>query len=427
VFGRAALEFPAGETIIHPDSDRHVPGSLWERLFYSHFKDGENGSLRFQIAETSEVFCLGTNSRDEQPVVVVKNAAFFRRCFLFGEIGFGEAYVDGLWDTDDLPGVLSWFLRNASHIPTFASMSTQPLLANILGPLNRLAHFMRRNSKKNSRENIAEHYDLSNEFFGLMLDETMAYSSAMYREGEDLHQAQINKFDVICRKLRLQPGMHLLEIGCGWGGFAIHAATHYSVLIDCITISQQQFEWATTRVQNLGLTNHIKIELKDYRELAGNYDRIVSIEMVEALGHNYLDTFFRKASRLLKPDGLMLIQAIMFPDPYFAKYLTETNWIQKHIFPGSCLLSLREIMNSIHRVSDLILWDAESIGPDYARTLRDWRTNVSRNESEIRRLGFDDRFFRKWNYYLTYCEVGFEHRYINDQQLLFARPMAKSL
>jgi len=403
-----------------------TPRSAAERIFYKYLARANRGSLEIQFPSSGEFRTLGQRS-DSAPIMQILDERFFWKVLRFGEVGFGEAYVDGLWTTDDLAGVLSWFLANNSVTPTFSANRGKSWFVNVLGIVNRARHALRRNTRARSKKNISEHYDLSNEFFSLLLDKSMTYSCAMFTKELSLHQAQLRKFEVICQKLGLKEGMRVLEIGCGWGGFAVHAATHFGVHMDCITISREQHDWVKKLISERGLEDRITVRMLDYRDLTGQYDRVVSIEMVEALGYEFLDQFFQKAASALAPDGLMLIQAITFPDPYYEPYLQQTDWTQKYIFPGSCLLSLRETLNAIHRTSDLVLWDVESLGPNYAETLRQWRKNLHTNRSAIEKLGYDERFFRKWNYYLVFCEVGFEARYINVQQWLFGRPMAQSL
>lgn len=402
------------------------PRSLAERLFYGYLSRADRGSLRLKFRDTGEERVLGDASA-AGPSLTVEDDRFFAAAVRYGEVGFGDAYVDGFWNTEDLTAVLSWFQKNAQRTPTFSANRGRAPGVNFMGFVNRIRHWMRRNTKRNSIRNISEHYDLSNEFFKLILDDTMAYSSAVFSGDMTLSEAQIQKFGVICRKLRLEPGMRVLEIGCGWGGFAAYAASQFGVTVDAVTISNQQYDFVKDLVKKRGLEDSVRPYLKDYRDLEGTYDRIVSIEMVEALGFEYMDTFFGKVNQLLASDGIFLMQAIFFPDPYYQKYLRSTDWTQKNIFPGSCLLSLHETMKTLDRTGDLIVWDVESLGPDYAKTLHLWRENLREREAEIRKLGMDDRFFRIWNYYFSFCEVGFDSRYINDMQLVISRPMNQAL
>jgi cyclopropane-fatty-acyl-phospholipid synthase len=261
-----------------------------------------------------------------------------------------------------------------------------------------------------------------------MLDKTMTYSSGIFlKKTDSLYQAQVNKYESMCRKLDLQPTDHLLEIGTGWGGFAVHAAKKYKCKVTTVTISKQQFEYARALIKKEKLENKIDLQFKDYRDIKGKFDKIASIEMVEALGYKYFDQYFKKCASLIKPDGLIAIQSINFPDPYYQKYLRKKDFIQKYIFPGSVLLSLKEIFKSLDRTSHLMVWDVESMGLHYSRTLTEWETNYWKNLPEIEKLGFDEKFTRKWIFYLAYCRVGFINSYINVTQFVLANPLNKSL
>ncbi len=404
------------------------PKDLWEGLFYHHLRKANVGQLRLRFGDEQTVYTLGGTAAGPQVELWVRHAAFFRRCVVSGEIGFGEAYVDGLWGTEDLRGVLAWFLMNARRTPTFSVGRLTGFTVNLLGWVERLRHARRRNSRAGSQRNISEHYDLSNEFFSLMLDETMAYSAGVFPGPEStLYEAQVEKFRRLLERLEIGPEHHLLEIGTGWGGFAVYAAEQSGCRVTTVTISREQFRHVQTLVRSRGLDHLIEVRLQDYRDIEGSFDRIVSIEMVEALGREYLDTFFAKCAQVLRQDGIMVLQAITFPDPYYDRYVRSVDWTQKYIFPGSLLLSLRETLNALHRTSDLMVWSSDSVGLHYARTLAEWRKNVLANEDRIRSLGFDDAFLRKWIYYLTFCEVGFAHRYINDMQLVLSRPLNQTL
>ncbi|MCB1308455.1 MAG: class I SAM-dependent methyltransferase [Leptospiraceae bacterium] len=400
----------------------HKPGGVFERIFLYALRNNQSGGLLLRFPDDSTIV-LGHGTI--QATLEVRDRRLFRHSVLFGEIGFGEAYVEGWWDSPQPMAVLDWFMRNHSQSPSFSGGGVRQLYVNLLGWINRCRHYLRSNTRRMSRRNISDHYDLSNDFFKLWLDESMAYSSGIFLAPDDsLTQAQQNKFAAIARKLQLHSGDHVLEIGCGWGGFALYAARNHQCRVTGITISREQYDYARDHVQSEGLEHLIDIQLCDYRDLSteNRYSKIVSIEMVEALGREYLDTFFRQCNRLLKPDGLMLIQCITFPDPYYADYVRNVDWTQIHIFPGSLLLSLRETMNSLHRTGDLMALQVESIGPHYARTLREWRRNFNARLQAVSALGFDERFVRKWNYYLMFCETGFAARYINDMQILFSRP-----
>ena len=285
-------------------------------------------------------------------------------------------------------------------------------------------HDRRRNSRSGSRQNIADHYDLGNDLFALFLDQGMNYSSAFFSSEEDsLDTAGINKLDRICRKLDLRPSYHVLEVGCGWGGFAIHAATHFGCRVTGLTISQEQYDFATARVAEAGLLDRIDIILCDYRDHEGTYDRVVSIEMIEAVGHEFLGDYFQKIQSFLTPAGAALIQAIAMPDQRYAQYLKGCDFIQRYIFPGSCVPSLGAMTDAVRRRTDLKVVDLEDIAPHYARTLRLWRRRFNDRMSEVLDLGYPERFVRLWNYYFAYCEAGFAERYLADFQILLSRPL----
>jgi len=347
---------------------------------------------------------------------------FYKHCVLYGEIGFGEAYVEKFWNSRDLNTSLRWFAHNARFLPGFSGSGATGYFLNVLGFVNRLRHFLRPNTRRISRRNIAEHYDIGNPFYEIMLGRSMAYSSAVFASPkESLDTAQERKFDLICRKLQLKESDHLLEIGTGWGGFAAYAAKHYGCKITTVTISEQQYLYAKEKIRKEKLGAKIDVQLRDYRTLEGSFDKIVSIEMAEAIGFRYFDTYFSACARLLKPDGLMLLQYITFPESRFEQYLRNTDFTQIYIFPGSCLLSNLEVLKSIHRTSDLVVTDLETIGQHYATTLRMWRQNVEQHLSTIGKMGYDEKFMRKWIYYLCFCEAGFAERAISDVQVVFSR------
>jgi cyclopropane-fatty-acyl-phospholipid synthase len=295
-------------------------------------------------------------------------------------------------------------------------------LLNLLGWQNRIGHWLRPNSLATSRRNIAEHYDLGNDFYQLFLDRTMTYSSALFATpGQSLEAAQTAKYDRLCRQLRLQPGELVLEIGSGWGGFSRHAAKHYGVRIQTVTISEEQFKYARDLFRQEKLDGQIDIKLMDYRLLSGKFDKIVSIEMLEAVGDAYLETYFAKCHELLKPEGLLALQMITCPDSRHAALRKNVDWIQKHIFPGSLLLSVHRVNEALRRTGDLFLHDLKDLGLDYAETLRRWRAAFNQNEAAVRALKFDPRFIRKWNYYLSYCEAAFARRNITVVQAVYTR------
>ncbi|MBA4137427.1 MAG: cyclopropane-fatty-acyl-phospholipid synthase [Opitutus sp.] len=354
----------------------------------------------------------------------VRRPQFFAKCLLSGDIGFAEAFIDGDWETPDLTAVIGWFILNLDHAPTLSgSQRAQTLALNFLRAANRIGHLLRPNSRQVARRNIAEHYDLSNDFFSLWLDDTMMYSSARWEKANaSLREAQTAKNDALCRKLRLQPTDHVLEIGTGWGGWSLHAVQHYGCRVTTLTISQQQHDLAVQRIAAAGLSDRIEVRLQDYRDVTGHFDKIVSIEMLEAVGHDYLRDYAAACSRLLKRDGLLALQFITCPDSRYDSFRRGVDFIQKHIFPGSLLLSTNRLNDLLAREGGFVLHNLEDMGRDYARTLRTWRDAFQGKLERVRALGFDERFVRKWHYYLCYCEAAFALRNISVVQTVHTRP-----
>ena len=353
--------------------------------------------------------------------LTIRDGETWQRIALGGTVGAAEAYMDGQWDASDLTTLVRILVRNRGVMDRMEGG-----LAGLAATLLRAWHQFRRNTASGSRRNIAAHYDLGNDLFRLFLDETMMYSSAIYRDpSESLETAQARKLDRICRKLGLGPGSRVVEIGTGWGGFAMHAARHYGAHVTTTTISREQRELAQARVQAAGLGDRIRILDRDYRDLDGTYDRLVSIEMIEAIGHQYLDTYFGKVSSLLADDGMALIQAITIEDHRYAQALRSVDFIKRHIFPGSFIPSVGAMTGSISRSTDLKLFHLEDIGPSYALTLAAWRERFNRELDRVRALGYPERFIRMWNYYLCYCEGGFIERSIGDVQMLLVKPGAR--
>ena len=395
--------------------------SFYEKVILNLLSRMDLGTLNITMPN-GEVVRLG-NGNEVIANVEIKSNDFFRRCVLYGDIGFGEAYVDGDWDTDDITKVIKWFIVNIENAPTASGSNVQNFTLNILKIFNKIYHFKRANSVDGSRKNISEHYDLNNDFFALFLDPTMTYSAAYFtEEGMDLKQAQIEKYNRLCRQLNLKPTDHVLEIGSGWGGNAIHIAKNFGCKVTTATISEEQYKLAKERIEQENLSHKIDVVLQDYRLLEGKFDKIVSIEMLEAVGHKFLDVYFKKCSDLLKKDGILAIQVITCPDSRYESLKNGVDWIQKHIFPGSLLPSVAAINKAINSTSDLTLLDLKDMGLDYARTLNIWREEFNKRLSEVKQLGFDERFIRKWNYYLCYCEAAFEMRNINVMQMVYARP-----
>ncbi len=353
----------------------------------------------------------------------IKSNNFFKRAFLFGDIGFAESYMDGEWETSDLTKLLSWFLLNIDNAPTLSGSKMQSAALNIFRWYNKVFHSKNENSLHGSKRNIAEHYDLSNDFFRLFLDPSMTYSSAYFTKPDlDLEAAQYEKYDSLCTSLKLNPEDHVLEIGTGWGGFAEFAAKNYGCKITTITISKEQHAYAVERIQNAGLSQLVEVRLQDYRHVEGTFDKVVSIEMIEAVGAQYLKTYFDKIQSVLKPSGVLAIQAIICPDARFDTLKKNVDFIQKHIFPGSLLPSIAAINASVNATSDMFLFGLKDLGKSYATTLAEWRDRFNTNIDKIRQMGFDESFIRKWNYYFAYCEAAFDMRNINVVQMVYTRP-----
>lgn len=359
-----------------------------------------------------------SNQDSIKTMITVHDPRFYGEIAFGGSIGAGEAYMLGYWSADNLTEVIRLMCLNQSVMDTLEGgykWLTKPLMKSL--------HWLNSNTTEGSKKNIAAHYDLGNDMFALFLDTTMMYSSAIFTsEASTLIEASHLKLKTICDKLDLKATDHVVEIGTGWGGFAIYAAIHYGCKVTTTTISKQQYELAKSRVVAAGLEHQITLLLEDYRDLTGTFDKLVSIEMVEAVGHQYYDTYFAKVGKLLKPNGLALIQAITIADQRYESAKSSVDFIQRYIFPGSCIPSVTAMTSSITKVSDLRLTDLEDIGPHYATTLRIWRENFFANLSSVRRLGYSDEFIKMWEFYLCYCEGGFEERALGDVHLLLAKP-----
>ena len=382
----------------------------------------DKGNLHITLSDGQQI-TLGNGEGKICANMVINDDEFYKRVILFGDIGFGEAYVDGLWDTDNITNVIKWVLHNIENAPSVSGSKTQSATLNLLKLFNKLSHFKRANTLEGSRKNISEHYDLNNDFFASFLDPTMTYSSAyFYKDGLSLQEAQIAKYERLCRQLNLKASDHVLEIGSGWGGNAIYMAKTYGCRVTSLTISEEQHKMAVERVEAEGLSDRVSILIKDYRQMEGQFDKIVSVEMLEAVGHNYMEVYFKKVNGLLKKNGILALQVITSPDSRYDSLRNSVDWIQKHIFPGSLLPSVGAINSAVNRTGDLTMVDLKDIGMDYAITLKLWYDAFNANLGKVRSLGFDDTFIRKWNYYLCYCEAAFTMRNINTMQLVYTRP-----
>ncbi|MBI3884959.1 MAG: class I SAM-dependent methyltransferase [Opitutae bacterium] len=405
--------------------------SVWQSAVLAQFARLKLGRLRVQLPDLSAREFGDPAAAEGEVAPGVRNAAlirvrrpaFFRKCALSGDIGFAESYLDGDWDSPDLTAVVGWFILNLDHAPTLSgSRRAKTLAVNFLRAVNRLGHLLRPNSRATARRNIREHYDLSNEFFGLWLDPTMMYSAARWAGAATLEQAQLAKNDALCRKLHLRPTDHVLEIGTGWGGWSLHAAQHYGCRVTTLTLSPQQHDLAAQRIAAAGLADRIEVRLQDYRDAAGQFDKIVSIEMLEAVGHRYLPAYAAVCDRVLKRDGLIALQFITCPDARYGQLRRGVDFIQKHIFPGSLLLSVNRLNDLFAARGGFVLHGLEDLGRDYARTLHAWRNQFDARLDAVRALGFDERFIRKWRYYLGYCEAAFALRNISVVQTVHTRP-----
>lgn len=394
---------------------------LARSLLLAQFRKIRFGRLRFIDSGQDESFGNITAAAPFDVTIRVRNPRFYSDVVFAGTVGAGEAYINGYWHCDDLTALVRLMVANR-HLMNDVDSGWSRLSA----PLLKAAHWLNRNDKTGSRRNISAHYDLGNDFFELFLDETMAYSCGIFENPEStLAEASIAKFDAACSKLDLRPGQHLLEIGTGWGGLAIHAAKHYGCHVTTTTISRQQFEWARERVARAGLENQVTLLLEDYRDLRGEYDALVSIEMIEAVGHQYLDTYFGQCSALLKPQGAMLLQAITIRDQFYDQARRSVDFIKRFIFPGSFIPSIKAIAASLERATDLKIYHMEDIGPHYARTLKLWRERFLARQSQVRALGYPESFIRMWEYYLCYSEGGFEERQLGDVQMLLTKPRSR--
>ncbi len=399
---------------------RPATGSLLTRLIRSRLlacleqlSEGElslrDGPLAWEFGRTSTDRLAGQ--------LTVRDHRFYRSVAAGGSIGFGEAFVRGEWETDALTPLMQLFIRNMDQLASVDGFS-----ARLSQTAANIAHRLASNTHTGSRRNIARHYDLSNEFFALFLDPTLMYSSALFESPEmTLEQASIAKLDAVCRRLDLQPGDRVIEIGTGWGGFALHAASNFGCHVTTTTISEQQYQLARRRIDEAGLADRVRLLRDDYRELTGSFDKLVSIEMLEAVGHRYHDVYFRKCDRLLRRGGRAVVQTITIPEQRYAAYLRAADFIQKYIFPGGCLPSLAAIQDSIGRATRLRLVEQFDFGLSYARTLAEWRARFFDRLADVRDLGFDERFIRMWQYYLCYCEAAFLERAVGVSHLVWVK------
>lgn len=380
------------------------------------------GKLELSLPN-GETLVFGNGEDKISANIQVNHPDFFKSIALYGDIGFGESYTSGVWDTSNITNVIKWVILNIEHAPSVTGSKVKSVALNLFKYANKLTHLRRANSLAGSQKNISEHYDLNNDFFATFLDKTMTYSSGYFlNENVSLEESQYAKYDRLAKQLKVKSTDHVLEIGSGWGGNAIFLAQNYGCKVTSVTISKEQQKLAVTRVKELGLEDKVSIIIKDYRKIEGTFDKIVSIEMLEAVGHQYLETYFNKCQQLLKPDGIFAFQVITSPDSRYDKLRNGVDWIQKHIFPGSLLPSVAAINKAINNTGDLTLVDLKDMGLDYAKTLQLWFIEFNKHLDKVKALGFDELFIRKWNYYLNYCEAAFTMRNINVLQLVYTRP-----
>ena len=386
-----------------------------KKIFTKLISQIRYGQIVLRDGEQVEIF--GTDEAFSAQVTVL-DPRFYPRLLFGGSIGAGEAYIDDFWKVDNLTVLVQIMARN---MPLLDRLEKKFFW--VYQPFRILMHRLNHNSKSGSRRNILSHYDLGNEMYRSFLDPTMMYSAAIYpSKKSSLEEASVNKLETICRKLDIQPSDKVVEIGSGWCGFAIYAATNYGCHVTTTTISDAQYQEGKKRIEQAGLSDNITLLKMDYRELTGSYDKLVSIEMIEAVGHRYHPQFFSKCNDLLKADGTMLLQAITMRDQDYDQYIKNVDFIQRHIFPGGCLPSNNRMFELISRETDLVVRQLEDFGFDYARTLKDWRHRFNRSFPELKKSGYDERFRRLWNFYLAYCEGGFLERVISVVHLVATRP-----
>ncbi|MBT8348871.1 MAG: class I SAM-dependent methyltransferase, partial [Sulfurovum sp.] len=391
---------------------------FWNRLGDKYLNGIQKGTLEVTYHDGSKI----TYGNGELPKadLQLKNGDLFKRLSLYGDIGFAESYMDGDFETSDLTALIELGLINSKTLATKSEDKSSRRLVNLMPQLNKVKHWMRKNSKTQSQKNISEHYDLSNDFFKLMLDDTMMYSSAVFEKPDDsLHDAQKRKVKLLADKLRLKPGAKVLEIGSGWGEMAIHLAKEKQCDVTTVTLSKEQKELCESRFREEEVEKQIEILLKDYRDLEGTFDAIIAVEMFEAVGKEYFDIFFKKCESLLKPSGVIVMQIITMPDQRYPAYSKGTDFIQKYIFPGGHLPSVGKILETTSTHTRLNLLHMEEFTEDYAKTLRLWHEAFLEKIDDVKKLGFDEYFIRMWKMYLSYCEAAFITRNINLVQVAF--------
>jgi cyclopropane-fatty-acyl-phospholipid synthase len=399
--------------------------SFWRKPLLNAFSKMSKGRLDLVLPE-KQIVSYGDTNQNHVARIEINSENFFKRCILYGDIGFAESFLDKEWETDDIASVIAWFIINLENAPGLSgSKAPKNRALNILRYVNRVGHIFSKNSKDQAKRNIAVHYDLSNEFFSLFLDSSMMYSSAKWSEPNlSLEAAQFEKNEALCRSLELKPTDHVLEIGSGWGGWALHAARRYGCKVTSITLSKEQLKLAKNKALDAKLDHLVEFELRDYRDLNKHFDKLVSIEMMEAIGHEYLPQFCSVINNALKSNGIAALQFITCPDNHYEEMRRGVDFIQKHIFPGSLLLSLGRFNSLMHKSGSFVLSGIDDLGLDYAKTLKLWHERFNAHLPSVNAMGFDEYFIRKWKYYLAYCEAAFQYKKISVVQAVYKRSTA---
>lgn len=387
--------------------------TFWKKLVFQQFSKIKSGTLIILDHEKILSFGEMTNLK---ATIVIHDSSFYKKVIMNGTMSVAEMYMDEGWDCEDLESLFRLFAAQRELVSKLDSG-----FSLLMRPFLKFQEWMNENTILGSRKNISAHYDLGNDFFKLFLDKTMMYSSGMFRNTEDLYTASVKKCDAICQKLELKSTDHLIEIGTGWGYFAIHAAKNYGCKVKSVTLSVEQKKIAEERITEENLQGLISVELMDYRNIKGNFDKLVSIEMIEAVGHEYLGTYLEKCHSLLKDKGIAVFQAITIPDYAYDEHLKSMDFIQKYIFPGSKIPCVAEILKHTKSSTQLVLTGMEDIALDYAKTMRHWHQRFKCNLNTIKQQGYSNRFLRMWEYYLLYCCAGFEERYLGTVQLQFCK------
>ncbi len=408
-------------------------GIHWGPKLLGRFNGLSHG--RIQLLDRGELHELGDDIQGKNQwlsaAILVSDPAFYRRIAVGGVQGSAESYIDGQWSCSDLTQLIRIMIRNIEHVSAMNS-AVSWMRQRVL----KIRHALRANSIRGSKKNIVEHYDLGNDFYRLFLDATMNYSSGIFDSdtarrdfpdvSDPLQAASLVKMDRICKKLNLQPGHEVLEIGTGWGAMAIHMASRYGCQVTTTTISEEQFRYANQQVEAAGLQDQIKVIKDDYRELEGSFDKVVSVEMVEAVGYKYMNGFFKACCDRLKPDGEMLLQAITIGEQNWKQYIRSVDFIRTHVFPGGCLPSVGSLQRAAGQATDMRMLHLDDMTPHYALTLNHWKQRFLSKLDHVRDQGYDDRLIRLWNFYLSYCEAAFEERRVNCVQVVFGRPSSQT-